>query len=210
MSSYYVGFFDTTTEAAEAFKAALVSELSWTPDEDGERVWCDTDGSLGLKITASSSSLAGYCCSEHFTPASACLNAVSQKTDLYLDYAVSKAGSALIVGCHSGGDPAFRGGSVVFAETTADEKNALYMYSNSLYTLNPRSTAATTKTFNTYSGGDYTSLYKMPSFFGGLFKEVYGVFACPSTATNVKCFIEGNLFQLTYPIQGRLAVPIEN
>ena len=52
MSSYYVGFFDTTTEAAEAFKAALVSELSWTPDEDGERVWCNTDGSLGLKITA--------------------------------------------------------------------------------------------------------------------------------------------------------------
>lgn len=210
MPSYYVGFFETSAEAAEAFRAALISELDWTLDEDGERVWCGADGSLGLKITASSSSLSGYCCSEHFIPSSACLNMAVQKTDLYLDYAVSKAGSALIVGCHSGGDPAFRGGSVIFAETTLGEKNALYTYSNSLYTLNPRSTAIASKTFSTYANGDYTSLYKLPSFFGGLFREVYGVFACPSTAVNIRCFIDGNLFQLTYPNQGRLAVPIEN
>lgn len=200
----------TADNAVERVTAALSEALGWAIDEDGARLWCDDTKSLGVKVTVRSTYLTLALIN---TASAASVNIEAPiSAAVCIDYGKSKEGTAVIVGLHSANAAKLAGGTIVIAEKDDGEKCGIISASSSINELQsgalPYKAVSALKTENVAATCEYTSLYRLPSYFGGLYKEVYGVYSSPAPAGGLLCTAEGRTFQLSQQSSYRFAVEV--
>lgn len=201
----------TADNAVERVTAALSEALGWAIDEDGARLWCDDTKSLGVKVTNNSSNVGISLINAAETSAGSGIYATISAA-VCIDYGKSKEGTAVIVGLHSANAAKLAGGTIVIAEKDDGEKCGIISASNSINELQsgalPYKAVSALKTENVAATCEYTSLYRLPSYFGGLYKEVYGVYSSPAPASGLLCTAKGRTFQLSQQPSYRFAVEV--
>lgn len=202
----------TAENAVEKVVNALVDALGWIPDEDGERVWINENKSLGVKVSSGQGNVALVSVNKQGVAASGQVTAAIS-TPVMLDYENSKGKTAVIVGIRPAAANPLNSGTIIFAKKSDGVYSSITSVSNNVYELCEG--AAQFKTISiitntTESVSPYTSIYKLPSLYGGIFDEVYAAYSCPTNNIYVRFAIDGRVFQATNISGKRFAVEVSD